>query len=181
MRPYGNRKKVALDLSKMAITYNGLNAEAESDRGLYQSVLKQLKETGMTKELGQNAVRIVSGPMLLDKPVKPKKGRILLLSIIGGIGLGSGLGLLRSAVDTSLRTVDEAEQELGIPAVGVIPDCAGIRSNNDGLVLLKDAGSQTAEAFRSLRTSLSLLEKGGGCKSFLFPAPFPEREKAPVL
>jgi succinoglycan biosynthesis transport protein ExoP len=172
------QEKTALQLSRIAISYNVLRQEADSDRALYESVLNRLKETDATKDAAQNAIRVVSHPLLPERPVSPHKLRILLLSILGGFGLGCGLALLSRTLDRSFRTPDEAERRLGVPALADIPKALKIRSDNDCLVLVKQPGSAAAESFRSLRASLSLLPKDELCKTLLFSSAVPSEGKS---
>jgi capsular exopolysaccharide synthesis family protein len=82
-----------------------------------------------------------------------------------------------------LKTVDDAERHLGIPALGVIPKGPKAKSKNDILVLAKQPGSSAAESFRSLRASLSLLtgqgtrKRNARCESFLFTSAVPAEGK----
>ena len=52
--------------------------------------------------------------------------------------------------------------------LGVIPRCARLNALADNLLLVKQPDSATAEAFRTVRTSLALLGKKAGYKTFLF-------------
>jgi polysaccharide biosynthesis transport protein len=173
-----NQDEVALQLSRMSIPYNVLHQEVDADRVLYESVLNRLKETDATKDAAENAIHVVSHPLLPERPVSPNKFRILLLSILGGLGLGCGLALLSRALDRSFRTPYEVERQLGVPALADIPKVLKIRSDNDCLVLLKQPGSAAAESFRSLRASLSLLPKDEPCKTILFFSAVPSEGKS---
>jgi succinoglycan biosynthesis transport protein ExoP len=161
--------RAALDLNKVSISYNLMRQEVDSDRALYESVLSRLKETDVTKGDAQDGIRVVSHPLLPERPVSPDKKQILFLSLFGGLALGGGLALLSILLNTSLETVEEAERQLGVPVLGVIPKCAHRpKWLTDDLLLIEKPGSATAESFRSLRTSLSLLGKSEGHKAFLF-------------
>jgi polysaccharide biosynthesis transport protein len=162
------QEKMALELNKLSIGYSALLREVETDRALWESVLARLKETDVSKGVQQDAIRIVSRPLLPDQPVWPAKGRILVLSVLCGTALGCALALLSRMLDGSFRTPDEVERRLGVPALGVIPKALKIKSHDDCLVLVKQRGSGAAESFRSLRASLFLLRKNEICKTFLF-------------
>jgi succinoglycan biosynthesis transport protein ExoP len=172
------QQNAALKLGKMAISYNVLRQEVDSDRALYESVLTRLKETDATKDVSQDTIQVVSHPLLPERPVAPHKLRILLLSIFGGLTLGCGLSLLSRTLDRSFRTPDEAERRLGVPALADIPKALKMNSDDDCLVLVKQPGSAAAESFRSLRASLSLLPKDEMCKTFLFTSAVPSEGKS---
>jgi succinoglycan biosynthesis transport protein ExoP len=65
-----------------------------------------------------------------------------------------------------------------VPALADIPKALKIRSDDDCLVLVKQPGSAAAESFRSLRASLSLLQKGELCKTLLFTSALPSEGKS---
>jgi len=174
------QEQLALELNKKAIYYSALNSEVQSDRALYESILKRLKENDVTKNVVQNAVRVVSPPIVSDQPVKPHKKRTMILALMGGCGLGCGLALLQRSLDRSLRTIEEAEGLLGqVPALAAVPMVRRVRSLVDGIPLLDDPGSDVAESFRTLRTSISLL---GGLeqskRSILFTSAAPGEGKS---
>jgi capsular exopolysaccharide synthesis family protein len=168
----------ALERSRMLISYNVLRQEADSDRTLYESILTRLKETDATKDNVQDAIQVVSHPLLPERPIAPRKTQILFLSIFGGLALGCGLSFLLRMLDRSFRTPDEVERRLGVPVLADIPKAPKIKSDDDCLVLVKQPGSAAAESFRSLRAALSLFPKDEMCKTFLFTSALPSEGKS---
>jgi capsular exopolysaccharide synthesis family protein len=86
------------------------------------------------------------------------------------------------AIDGSLRTLDEAESYLELPVLTAIPDRRKAGLLNDGnriypLVMVDEQGSEQAEAFRTLRASVSLLAKQSEFRSFLFTSAIPSEGK----
>ena len=173
-----DQEQKALELNKLAIPYNVLQREVESDRALYESVLNRMKETDVTKSLQQDNILIKEPARVPDKPVRPRRVFILAGSIMAGLFLGLALTFGLRALDTSLKTVDEAEHELGLPAVGAVPKADKPISIEDGLLILNEPNGSVAEAFRTLRTSLSLLGKESERRSFLFTSAVPGEGKS---
>jgi capsular exopolysaccharide synthesis family protein len=164
----------SLGLSKIAIPYNALLRDVEADRTLYESVLTRLKETDLTKGVTQSPIRVVSRPLLPERPIKPNKPRIIAASVFAGLAFGLGLATLLRLFDGSLKTSDEAERRLGLRPLGVIPECAEMRSRSEEPLLSAHPHSPAAEAFRALRTSLALLGKGDTHpKTFLITSALP--------
>src|SRR5207245_2942153 len=54
-----DQQGVAVALNRAAIGYQELARQAETDRALYESVLRQIKETSLTKDLKMNAVSVI--------------------------------------------------------------------------------------------------------------------------
>jgi capsular exopolysaccharide synthesis family protein len=164
----------SLGLSKIAIPYNALLRDVEADRSLYESVLTRLKETDLTKGVTQSPIRIVSRPLLPERPIKPNKPRIIAASAFAGLAIGLALATLLRLFDGSLKTSDEAERRLGLRPLGIIPECAEMRSRSEEPLLSAHPQSPAAEAFRALRTSLALLGKGDSHpKTFLITSALP--------
>jgi capsular exopolysaccharide synthesis family protein len=172
-----DQEQKALELNKMSIAYNVLSREVDTDRALYNSVLARLKETDVTKGLKQEQFRIVETPVTPDKPVKPRKLFTLALSLVGGLFLGLAVTLGLNSLDSSLKTVDRAEKFLGLPAVGAVPK-AKSSAPGDVLQTLQEPHGAVAEAFRTLRTAMSLLGKDADRKTFLFTSAVPGEGKS---
>jgi polysaccharide biosynthesis transport protein len=171
-----DQEEAALELNKIAIPYNVLVREVESDRALYDSVLKRMKETNVTKNLGDNNIRVIESPLVAAAPSKPSKSKILVLAVLGGLVIGSALVIGFDMADNSIRSVNQVEEILGLPVLTVVP-----RSKRRYLdrepVLTTDPASHEAEAFRSLRTALSFLGHEKDFKTVLFTSANPGEGK----
>ena len=156
-----------LEADKIGTGYTALERNLEADRALYNSVKTRLKETEITQNIDDNAIRVVSRPLLPAKPVKPKKMLILALSLVSGLAVGCGLAFASEAADRSFRTLEDAELQLGLRSLGEIPR---IQLPKNGRVrpALAETNFAAEEAFRTLRTSLSLIGENPGLKTFLF-------------
>jgi len=168
----------ALDLSKLSIQYNVLAREVESDRALYDAVLKGMKEASVTKDTQQGGIiRVVDPAEPPELPVSPRKMAIMAMSGLAGVFLGVFLILGLRVTDTSIKTVDEAEMMLGLSVFSVVPKMRGLRNGHTRLVVAEDARSDGAEAFRTLRTSLTTLGGAEGRRVFLFTSAMPSEGK----
>jgi succinoglycan biosynthesis transport protein ExoP len=171
------QETVSLGLNKQSIQYNVLAREVESDKALYESVLTRLKETSLTKDLQSDKVRIFQSAYLPTAPISPNVRKTVLLAVVGGLAGGILLVLLLNAVDNSLKTVDQTEAYLGVPVLAVVPQVPQMKSGKPVLVVAANSLSAAAEAFRSLRTSVSMLGKESSRKITLFTSALPEEGK----
>ena len=156
----------ALDLNKMAIPYNVLAREVESDRTLFESVLTRLKETDVTKGVNPNVIEVVEPALPSDAPSRPRKKLVLAAGLIGGLALGAGLVLVLMALDTSFKTVDQVEAYAGLPVRAAIAKLDKPPTLQTTAIVSIDPDSLAAEAFRTLRTALFVAN--GEARSFLF-------------
>src|SRR5207302_3262608 len=63
-----DQQGVAVNLNRTAIGYQELARQAETDRALYESVLRQIKETSLTKDVKTNAVSVIEHSPLPNSP-----------------------------------------------------------------------------------------------------------------
>jgi succinoglycan biosynthesis transport protein ExoP len=109
------------DLNEKEIQYLALQRESETNQQLYDSIVKRLKETGVTGGLETNNVRVVELATAPTAPVRPRKIWNLGLSVVVGLGLGIVVAVAIEYFDTTVRTPDDVERYLGLPVIGIVP------------------------------------------------------------
>jgi len=170
------QEQAALELNKIAVPYNALVREVETDRALYESVLTRMKVTNVAKGIWENDIRVIETPFVPNKPVKPAKLKILVLSLLGGCVAGCGLVVGLDMADSSIRSVNQVEEVLGLPVLTMVPRSKRRHLDKEA-VLTANPGSHEAEAFRSLRTALSFLGHQKDSKAVLFTSANPGEGK----
>jgi polysaccharide biosynthesis transport protein len=185
-----DQQGVAVNLNRTAIGYQELARQAETDRALYESVLRQIKETSLTKDVKTNAVSVIEHSPLPHFPVSPRPTRTIMLGLLGGLAIGLAFVFGADALDRSIKTVDQAETTLGLPVFAAIPDTTDEgavsrlkrRSKAFGSsnyrVVVETPESPAAEAFRNLRAALSLLGPEAERKVSLFTSAVPNEGKS---
>jgi capsular exopolysaccharide synthesis family protein len=180
------QEKKALELNKLAIPYNVLVREVDSDRAAYDAVISRAQQTKITEGVEKSPFRIIEQPMISSKPVKPKKALTLIAALVFGLGFSIALIIAQDVMNPSLRSVDQAEQFLGLPCLSAVPkiDRKTLTENPDEklpvrpLVLASSSHSMTAESYRTLRASLSLLGEASTRRIFLFTSAVPSEGKS---
>jgi len=185
-----NQQGVAVNLNRTAIGYQELARQAETDRALYESVLRQIKDTNLAKDVKANAVSVIEHSPLPNFPVSPRPTRTILLGLLGGLAAGLAFVFGIDALDRSIKTVDQAESTLGLPVFAAVPDTTdegpvsrlkrrskAFRSSNYRVVV-ETPESPAAEAFRNLRAALSLLGPEAERKVSLFTSAVPNEGKS---
>jgi len=185
-----DQQGVAVNLNRTAIGYQQLARQAETDRALYESVLRQIKETNLTKDVKANAVSVIEHSQFSNFPVSPRPTKTIMLGLLGGLAVGLALVFGADALDRSIKTVDQAETTLGLPVFAAVPETtdegpvsrlkrrskAFGRSNYR--VVVETPESPAAEAFRNLRAALSLLGPEAERKVSLFTSAVPNEGKS---
>jgi succinoglycan biosynthesis transport protein ExoP len=135
-----------------------------------KELLTRLKLVEVNQSFGGNVLRLKGAPILPTWPVKPSKKLILGASGLGGLMLGIGIVMLLYLLDRSVRNLDQGEQVFSLPGLAAVPDSPA-KHPMDKLLNSPYTLPESAEAFRAMRTSLSLLGKGVHARSILFTSP----------
>jgi len=115
------QKQTAMSLSEKAINHNVLKRQAESHQDIYDLLLKDAKEISLTSVLESTNFRIVDRAGVPLFPVKPRIFLNILLAIVLGLFMGTGLAFFIEYMDNTVKTPDEVPRRLGMPVLGVLP------------------------------------------------------------
>ena len=156
-RELDQQKIQALAMNEIGIEYSVLLREAESTRQVYDSLLRRARETDVSTELRNSSIRIVDEAEVPTGPFSPNRPRGLLYALLLGGGLGMGLAFFFEYLDNRIKTPEEIQTQLGLPALGLIPavDAKALRTSGTQVPLIDSGVSpQFAEAFRKVRTAV---------------------------
>src|SRR6266480_4211240 len=185
-----DQQGVAVALNRAAIGYQELARQAETDRALYESVLRQIKDTSLTKDVKTNAVSVIEHSALPNSPVSPNPTKAIALGLLGGLAAGLAFVLGADMLDRSIKTVDQAEATLGLPVFAAVPETTDegpvtrlkrrrrVFGSSNYRVVVETPESPAAEAFRNLRAALSLLGPEAERKVSLFTSAVPNEGKS---
>ncbi len=172
------QKQKAVELSRINAPYDQLVATAERLTAEYDKVIGRVNELSITNSVGRiSPYSIVNSPLASNLPVRPNKTSTMLKALALSLAAALGLIFLFDRLDSSLRTVDQAEAELELGALAALPDAGKKMEGQAGLVMLGDGGSSAAEAFRTLRASLSLLGEEASRRLLLVTSAVPAEGK----
>jgi polysaccharide biosynthesis transport protein len=160
----------SLALSRLAIDYNILQRDMESNRSLYQAILQRLKETEVSKGIEKTSLQIIESAGLPNKPFKPNRPLLLVMGLFGGLVLGVGLALLLAQLDQTLKSPEDAERKLGVPVVGLLTFDQPL-AKSDAALVMSQPGSILAEGFRTLRANVALSARSSARQVILFTSP----------
>jgi polysaccharide biosynthesis transport protein len=127
-----------------------VRARVNPDPALYASLLDKREELRTLEALETSRAFLVRSASP-GVQVQPKPVRNTLLGLVLGLFVGLGLAFLREALDTRVRSVDEVEEQLGVPLLARVPRPLRWRGRSDDLVMISDPDGPGAEAFRILR------------------------------
>jgi len=183
-----------------------LDRDAKVLQDLYALVQTRLKEAEITRAMQDPTMEIVDSAAKADRPVRPKLGLNLALSLLLGCLLGGTISIARELTDRSVRSRAELQEAAGLPVLGAMPRVAtdlprrhrtrfGRRKRpavtaGDGpaptraaaeiaarLVTRAETPYEYLEAFNQLHTNLALAFQDRPLKVLLFTSALPGEGK----
>ena len=185
-----SQQGVAVNLNRTAIGYQELARQAETDRALYESVLRQIKETNLSKDVKANAVSVIEHSPFPNFPVSPRPTKTIMMGLLGGLAVGLAFVFGVDVLDRSIKTVDQAEATLGLPVFAAVPETTDegavsrltrrsrVFGSSNYRVVVETPESPAAEAFRNLRALLSLLGPEAERRISIFTSALPNEGKS---
>jgi len=151
--------KNLMSLNEKMVQYNNLKREVETNRTLYETLLKKIKETQVSKESITTDFRILDLADVPGAPVSPNRKRDITTACLWGLILGVMASLFFEYIDATFKNADDIESYLKLPFLGYV---ASLRSEKDEIKKIKDIDlisqqfphSRIAESYRSIRTSI---------------------------
>src|SRR3546814_8218732 len=135
-----------------------LQREVDSNRQLYDGLLQLYKEIGVAG-VGTNNNAVVDSAKIPEKPSSPRLMLNLVLSIIAGIALASGLVFLLEKMDSSIRDPQDVTNRFDLPLLGAIPETDQTVARD-----ILDKKSTIYEAYFSVMTNLSFQIGRASCR-----------------
>lgn len=174
---YEAARKEATSLSSDSLEYDMMDLEMKRLDHSCQVLDDRIKELSLTAEdatIGRMKAQILDVGRAEDKPAKPKKALVLAAALMLGLMFGSGSALAADWMDQRLRSVEEIRMTLGAPVLGLIPHMKANRGAiSCGQAVALEPMSETAEAYRTIRTAVYFGTPDGESKKILITSPAP--------
>jgi succinoglycan biosynthesis transport protein ExoP len=120
-KAFTEQEREANDIAGKSVQYNILKREADTNKQLYVGLLEKLKETGVSSSLKATNIRVVDPAYPPKKFARPRVLLDLSITLIVGICLGIAAAFLQEHLDNTLKSVEDIERFLQIPALGAVP------------------------------------------------------------
>jgi capsular exopolysaccharide synthesis family protein len=170
------------------IQMNMLDQQLETDKQYAAMLLQRQRELQIKDSDRPNNISVVNAARP-GAMVGPARTRNILIAFLLALAAGVGLAFLLDYLDDSLKSVDDVDRYLHLPALALIPasrnesprlkgkNAPGEENQVTALALINDARSPAAEAYRHLRTSLLLSSAGQPPKTILVTSSQPSEGK----
>lgn len=184
-------KGEAVGQNQDAITIRMFQQRIETNKSLLEDLVKSQRSADVANVGSGNNVAVVEPAIVPDDPISPRRLMSVLMALIMSTALGCGVALFLEYLDDTVRSTDDVERLLRLPALAVIPSVdmsprrkllaagggAGGDAGRSELLIKADSRSSLAESYRQLRTSILLSTAGHAPKSLLVTSSVPSEGK----
>jgi polysaccharide biosynthesis transport protein len=189
-RSYEQQKGTTTQQTRDQIDLIAITQGLETDKQYLNTLLQRQRELQVTSGDRSNEVKIATPSRLPKTPIGPQRLRNIFIAFLLSLGAGIGLAFLLDFLDDTVKTVDDVDRYLHLPALALIPASRdrgrliGIgatpttgSADTTALAMVHDARSPIAESYRHLRTSLLLSSAGQPPKTILVTSSQPSEGK----
>ena len=195
-------KAEAVEQNQAGIQYNILKQDVDTGKALYTEFLQKTNQANIQLAQQPNSVRVIE-PAEIPTQVVPNRLLTILLGFALSLGACIGLALVLEQFNRTIRSIEDVDRYVQLPAIGVIPQIkapkAGLLSKNGnrngsdnastlGIIetrsnhmLATDARSSVAEAYRAVSASVLLSTGGTPPKTILVTSGLPGEGKTTTV
>ena len=177
-------------LNAHSFEYKALKQEADGDKGLYEELVRKIKEAGINSSFQNSSIRLADSARPGLKPVFPDIKLNAILALLFSTLLAVGLAVLADTVDNTVRDPEDIQKTLRTEVLGSLPVVKHWRSrllrirvaSSGTKVVVKYSGRNAQEAafeeaIRTLRDSILLSDLGRRPHSLLITSATPREGK----
>lgn len=189
---YDEQYAKAQSQNSAAVTIRLLEQNLDANKAFLKQLQSQQSGNDITSQGSDNNISVAGFAIPNDIAVAPRRLMTVLAALFLSTLFGMGLALFLEYLDDTIRTVEEIETILQLPALAAIPTIESIpkrklllvganeeeeeRANSE-LLIYSDSRSGLSEAYRQLRTSILLSTAGHAPKSLLITSSLPSEGK----
>ena len=169
----------SLELDRLAIDFNALRRQVDSERRTYEQLATRLNETSVASQIDITNLRILD---LAETPRDPFSPSILLAGLLGTalfgivfVGVPVGIELL----DKRLQTYAGIENYIGKPVLGDVRYLAG-KSSSQIMTGVMAEDDSLLESFRAIYSSLLLHRLPESPLTLVVTSSIPEEGKTSI-
>lgn len=190
-RSFEQQKGTTTQQTRDEIQMLSMSQELETNRQYLNTLLQRQRELQVTSNDRPNEVSIATYSRLKNDPIGPPRLRNIFVAFLLSLVAGIGLAFLLDFLDDTIKSTDDIDRYLHMPALALIPASRPDRarliglpgtpapspSESTALAMIDDVRSPIAESYRHLRTSLLLSSAGQPPKTILVTSSQPSEGK----
>lgn len=114
-------KQNAISTNQASVRLRELERELEASRAVYQAFLTRARETREQQSIDNTNARIISSATPPRDKSWPPRLLLLAVALVGGLGIGTGAGLMREYFDERIYSGRSLQNLTALPVLAVIP------------------------------------------------------------
>lgn len=190
---FNEQRSEAQGENQAAINIRLLEQNVETNRGFLENLMKNQSQNDIQARGTDNNISVVDWALPPETAISPRRLTTVLAALFLSTLFGAGLALFFEYLDDTIKTTEEVENFLQLPALAAIPTIDSMpkqrrlllvganeeadRPGKTELLIHTDSRSALAEAYRQLRTSILLSTAGHAPKSLLITSSLPSEGK----
>jgi succinoglycan biosynthesis transport protein ExoP len=185
---YLRQHNVTTQQTKNIVQLAAMTQELTTDQQYLNTLLQKRRELSATSGQGGTSVSVSNYGRLPHEPVGPARLRNIVIAFILALAAGFGLAFLLDFLDDTVKSVDDVDRYIHLPALALIPAARSEKrlrgaepapnpNEATALAMVNDVRSPIAESYRHLRTSLLLSSAGTPPKTILVTSSQPSEGK----
>ncbi len=105
-----------------------LEREITAGRDLRDKFKEQQESSQISQALlRESKYKVIEPAKIPMAPFKPKRAQIVILGFLLGLAVGGAAALLVEILDKSFRKIEDVEEALGLPIMGVVPRIESVK------------------------------------------------------
>jgi capsular exopolysaccharide synthesis family protein len=190
-RSYEQQKGTTTQQTRDQIDLMAITQELETNKQYLNTLMQRQRELQVGGSDRSNTVTIATYSRLPKQPIGPQRMRNIFVAFLFSLGAGIGLAFLLDFLDDTLKSLEDVDRYLHLPALALIPagrergrllpismgPSSPAPAETTALAMISDVRSPIAESYRHLRTSLLLSSAGQPPKTILMTSSQPSEGK----
>jgi capsular exopolysaccharide synthesis family protein len=202
------QQKVISGASQQLLQDGILKRDVELDKQLYEGLLRQMNEAGISSKLDASSAHVVESAQIPTTSIRPRVAYNLILGAFAGLTLAIGFVFFQEHIQDTFQTEDDVELHLNLPLLAMVPaapircltnaewsfaaknaisisdsaDRSAIAGPENWFRLDRDGNNyfELSESIRNLRTSLLFAQNGVFPHSILISSAVPSEGKTTI-
>ena len=108
-------------INARSFEYKAVKQEADADKGLYNELVRKIKEAGINSSFQNSSVRLSDSARPPLKPVFPDMRMNGLLAFLFSLLIGAGAAIFADQLDNSIRDPEQLQREFKTEVLGSLP------------------------------------------------------------
>jgi polysaccharide biosynthesis transport protein len=188
---YNQQRGATTEQTRNQIEMAAMSQQLETKKQYLNTLQQRLHELEVGNQDPNKEVSISTLSRLPKEPIGPARFRNIVIAFLVSLMAGIGLAFLLDFLDDTVKSIDDVDRYIHLPALALIPASRGERLRIKGiapspanaggestaLAMIDDVRSPIAESYRHLRTSLLLSSAGQPPRTILITSSQPSEGK----